>query len=69
MAELSLSEKLGTDDFGVTLASRPQSNVLINLNLTDGDAGPSDMAIDASQVLFYTRQLECSTHGFLDRYS
>ena len=47
-----LSEKLGTDDFGVTLASRPQSNVLINLNLTDGDAGPSDMAIDASQVLF-----------------
>ncbi|MGI9445403.1 MAG: DUF4465 domain-containing protein [Rubripirellula sp.] len=47
-----LSEKLGTDDFGVTLASRPQSNVLINLNLTDGDAGPSDMTIDASQVLF-----------------
>ncbi|MDC0317145.1 DUF4465 domain-containing protein [bacterium] len=46
------SEELGTDGFGVTLASRPQSDVLIILNLTDGDVGPSDMTINTSQVLF-----------------
>ena len=47
-----ISEELGTDVFGVTLASRPQSDVLINLDLMDGDAGPLDMAVDSSELLF-----------------
>ncbi|MGI9469529.1 MAG: dockerin type I domain-containing protein, partial [Rubripirellula sp.] len=49
-----LTEELGTDDFGVTLASRPQGDVLINLNLIDGDAGPLDMTLDTNEVLFTT---------------
>ena len=49
-----VSEDLDADEFAVTLASRPQSDVLINLELLDWQAGPFDVTIDQSQVVFTT---------------
>jgi len=49
---VALSEDLGVDGFEVTLASRPQSDVLINVDLFDWPIGPSDVNLDQSQVIF-----------------
>jgi hypothetical protein len=47
-----VSEELGADEFVVTLASRPQADVLINLDLLDWPAGPVDVTLDQIQVVF-----------------
>ena len=47
-----VSEMLGADEFSVTLASRPQTDVLINLDFLDWPAGPVDVTLDQSQLVF-----------------
>ena len=47
-----LSEQQGVDGFGVVLSSRPESDVLVRVDLTDWPVGPSDVILDQSQLIF-----------------
>ena len=49
-----LSEEQGVDGFGVALSSRPQSDVLVSVDLIDWPVGPSDVILDQGQLIFTT---------------
>jgi len=48
----TVGEMLGTDGFQVVLASRPQSEVVMDLSLVDWPSGPLDVTVDQSSLTF-----------------
>ena len=48
----TVDEMLGVDGLEVTLASRPQTEVVIDLSLVDWPSGPFDVTLDQSSLTF-----------------
>ena len=47
-----VAENMGTDVFSISLASRPKSDVSVDLELVDWPSGPADISIDQSRLVF-----------------